>query len=99
MFGYDPIAFHVPCVDGPTKSPDQLANERIDEQARDDGQRPRLATERLTRANAIITVETSRRSEFPSFTRGQGVGVKPDETALQFADRVRDELLKLQREL
>jgi len=85
MFGY-PIAFSTPVP------LDKLANERIDKQAdaaSEDG-RQRLAAERFVNCSVILTFETTRRSLFPSFTRGI------HETPVAFADRVRLELLKLQ---
>lgn len=71
----------------PKKDP---ADERIDEQAKHDGKRSREPSERFIRASAIITVETSRRSEFPNLVRG------PKEDAEQFAERVKQALIKLQ---
>lgn len=98
MWGLPPLAFNVPTVgaDTPSKTPDQLANDRVNEQAKHDGKRWRRPPERFISASAIITIETTDRFKFPNLVRGCGEGVKPDETAVQFADRVRDELIKLQ---
>jgi hypothetical protein len=94
MFGYNkPIAFSVPqSAEQQAAERNEQANERINEQAKHDGKRSRQPAERMMSVSAIVTVETTRRAEFPNLVRGVS------ETAHQFADRVRDELVRLQRE-
>jgi hypothetical protein len=74
----------------PPKSATQIANDRLESQTKHDGERSREPAERFINCSAVLTFETSRRSLFPSLARGV------NETAVQFADRVRTELLKLQ---
>lgn len=73
-------------------SRDALAAARIDAQAQHDppGGRSREPAERFKSASAIITVQTSRRIEFPNLVR------QPSEGPVEFAERVKQELIRLQ---